>query len=350
MATKPVTLPEWATDGGADVVEPLLAEKQTGWVLSQKPPAQWFNWWQLLVFQWMVWLDAFESEAHTWLAAQTFEEPVAVNATFDLTGDGTFTGVQTFPNGLVLGDGILENTADAAAIIRNNAGPSVEARKLLFEFTTAHGKVRHWVTAGADPVYEVTFNALWDEGGGVWQNDDILTPSRRLTMGRTVSLQVERYTAGGTSFAEGAWVMELQLHVAGAGADPGVLDDDGNGIITRSEYKKYSSSGNGIALPLEANVDVVETPDYCRNFLGEVIVTGRVASNTTIASGTKIAQLPVGHRPYRTREFPILGFKNDAVWLQVDTAGQIKLMNDGSYTVTSLFGIHLDLIRFDASF
>jgi hypothetical protein len=75
MATKPTNKAEWAT-GGASITEPLLAEKQAGWPVAFKPPAQWFNWWMKLVHQWILWLDAFETEAHTWTVLQTFNAGV----------------------------------------------------------------------------------------------------------------------------------------------------------------------------------------------------------------------------------------------------------------------------------
>jgi len=71
MATKPTNLAVWAT-GAAPITEPLLAEKQAGWAVASKPPAQWFNWWMKLVHQWLVWLDAFEADPHTWVGFQTF--------------------------------------------------------------------------------------------------------------------------------------------------------------------------------------------------------------------------------------------------------------------------------------
>ena len=68
MATKPGNLAEWATGGSALITEPLLAEKELGWEPGKRPPAQWMNWWRKVVHLWIVWLDAFESEAHTWTA------------------------------------------------------------------------------------------------------------------------------------------------------------------------------------------------------------------------------------------------------------------------------------------
>jgi len=107
MATKPATLPEWATSGSAAVLEPLLAEKQLGWVPGSRGPAQWFNWWMELVFEWMVWLEAFESDPHTWSALQTFNAGVlsvwsSGGATAALHGSNTSVGVGGFPG--VLGE------------------------------------------------------------------------------------------------------------------------------------------------------------------------------------------------------------------------------------------------------
>jgi hypothetical protein len=57
MATKPSSLPQWATDGGT-TVEPSSGQKQTGWAVGTRPPARWMNWWKNLVYQWMQYLDA----------------------------------------------------------------------------------------------------------------------------------------------------------------------------------------------------------------------------------------------------------------------------------------------------
>lgn len=102
MATKPSSVPEWATGGGAALLEPLLAEKQLGWVPGSRGPAQWFNWWMKLVYLWMVWLDAFESEAHTWSALQTFSAKIVSNwgsggTDAAVYGHNTSIGIGGFP-------------------------------------------------------------------------------------------------------------------------------------------------------------------------------------------------------------------------------------------------------------
>lgn len=51
--TIPDKLPEWATDVGADIVEPSLAQKQDGWDVDDQPPPGWWNWWNNNVYQWI---------------------------------------------------------------------------------------------------------------------------------------------------------------------------------------------------------------------------------------------------------------------------------------------------------
>lgn len=57
MAFRPTKLPRWADNGG-DIVEPTAGRKDVGWETAQKPSAQFFNWWQNLVYQWFQWLDS----------------------------------------------------------------------------------------------------------------------------------------------------------------------------------------------------------------------------------------------------------------------------------------------------
>lgn len=124
MATKPSNLAEWATGGGASITEPLLAEKQDGWPVAFKPPAQWFNWWMKLVHQWVVWLDAFETEAHTWSALQTFNAGVLAASFGAAPGTPGIRGTNA-----IAGTGSLL-TANYAAAIKgttsaNNSGAVV---------------------------------------------------------------------------------------------------------------------------------------------------------------------------------------------------------------------------------
>ena len=65
---KPSKLPEWASQpyidpvvGGSNIVEPAQAQKDTGWLRKQYPPANYMNWLQNLHYQWLLYLDAAEA-------------------------------------------------------------------------------------------------------------------------------------------------------------------------------------------------------------------------------------------------------------------------------------------------
>lgn len=75
---KPTQLPRWANGGTAVVTpEPSEGQKDTGWLVSQKPPRNYFNWWMLRVYQWCVYLDGLTSEALTWASKHTFSAGLA---------------------------------------------------------------------------------------------------------------------------------------------------------------------------------------------------------------------------------------------------------------------------------
>jgi hypothetical protein len=61
----PTNLPEWAsvtsddpTTGVSNVIEPAGSKKQSGWMYNEKPPRQYLNWWQNLVYQWLTWFNS----------------------------------------------------------------------------------------------------------------------------------------------------------------------------------------------------------------------------------------------------------------------------------------------------
>lgn len=53
---KPTVLPRWAS-GAAAVVEPASGKKDVGWLVGERPPAQYENWRGELVYDWLNWID-----------------------------------------------------------------------------------------------------------------------------------------------------------------------------------------------------------------------------------------------------------------------------------------------------
>lgn len=83
---KPVSLPRWATGGGAVITDPPSGNKDTGWTLNQVPPSSWFNWYMNLVYLWTQYLDGIEGETLDWTVAQTFSS----GASFTYPNGGPF--------------------------------------------------------------------------------------------------------------------------------------------------------------------------------------------------------------------------------------------------------------------
>lgn len=175
MATKPSELPEWAT-GAADIVDPLLAEKQAGWTEGYEPPSQWFNWWMNLVYTWCVWLDAFETTAHTWTEVQTFDQGFNTNfpASSCLFNDAQFAG-----------------EVDMVEIHVSGAG-----------------------SRASDFGYLVGFGGLATFSGGVLIQTLPLNVTAAATIGGTL-------TANGTFIANGPAVFEGNVQIDGGNFDGG---------------------------------------------------------------------------------------------------------------------------------
>lgn len=53
--SRPTDALEWGTTGA--VIAPTGGKRLLGWIVGEKPPAQWFNWWQQLAGLWQAYLD-----------------------------------------------------------------------------------------------------------------------------------------------------------------------------------------------------------------------------------------------------------------------------------------------------
>lgn len=289
MATKPTNLAEWATDGGAAVTEPTLPEKQTGWQVDTKPPAQWFNWWQKLVHQWVVWLDAFESEAHTWSATQTFATIVVTtinSVSLALSGTLAVTGMTTLSGGLTLSrSGATDPQILASAV--------ATSRRLLFRQQIASAPdnfVRVYVSSHG---LEATVNAVWD--GTQWDFDDSLNTAYRARVGSGAGFRVERSDSG--PWADNAWVPMFKLFTAAAVGDVlTVTSGQAFELSNRITQQAWTAAGvtinAGVVTSLTTSEAYVDT-------LGRCHVRGSVQSSGSVATGTVIATLAVGYRPDR---------------------------------------------------
>jgi hypothetical protein len=94
MAAKPSTLPRWANSGG-DVVVPLSGKQDVGWVEGEDPPAPYFNWLFLLIYQWLLYLS-----------------DGALSGNHSITGDLSVTGDVTIGDDLVVNGDLDLSGAD----------------------------------------------------------------------------------------------------------------------------------------------------------------------------------------------------------------------------------------------
>jgi hypothetical protein len=74
--SKPVDNPVWSTDanypagaepwsGTATKTEPSSGKQDEGWEPGEHPPAQYFNWWQNLVYLWIAWFEEYNTTTKT---------------------------------------------------------------------------------------------------------------------------------------------------------------------------------------------------------------------------------------------------------------------------------------------
>lgn len=128
MATKPLssTLPRWADTVAGDpskVSEPPSGKKDIGWLVAEKPPAQWKNWLLLQCYNWLLWLDAFETESHTWTKLQTFTASVLNTRAILATGNGSGSAIKGI--GGTAGNGIEAEASGAGTYALYGKGTAI---------------------------------------------------------------------------------------------------------------------------------------------------------------------------------------------------------------------------------
>jgi hypothetical protein len=87
---KPTNLASWGIS--STIVEPTTPQKDAGWSVGQKPPAQWMNWWMNIIYTWVLYLDGIEGYAHTWTLTNTFSLEAVFSGGVDVNDNSTFDG------------------------------------------------------------------------------------------------------------------------------------------------------------------------------------------------------------------------------------------------------------------
>lgn len=336
MATKPSNLAEWAT-GAAPIVEPSTPQKQAGWSVGFKPPAQWFNWWMNIMHLWVLWLDAFETEAHTWTAVQTFDNAATFNAAINANATvylndvvqvgatGTFDSLKP----------IDFNIATAATPILRRSQTASTPHLLFEQLVDGSRKLRLYVTV--DRGFEATYNARYSAGNWI---RDAVADAWRLSLGK--GMRHYQAPAGGGGFADAAWVQIFNtFDPLGSGVDglPGVgyvwFGNSALGEVTTGRHIPQLAWTN---LTLSANLTaaVGDEPQFYRDTTGRVWFRGGAVANTTIVSGSQVATMPAAaaiERP-QTNVLPVVGLSVN-VQLVFQTSGRIDMQCGAPGNITA---------------
>lgn len=162
MPEPSVDLPVWATSG--DVVEPGSGKKSLGWVDGEKPPAEFFNWWQNATYQWLEYFQQLttgvEGASDVWKllsmrvdddpvlqvgvepgehTTPTSWKPILLLKTGTTREDGIWTGRDSNAIGMILAHNAYWNASTSRWVQADATKPSVA---LAFDDTA--GTLRVW--------------------------------------------------------------------------------------------------------------------------------------------------------------------------------------------------------------
>ena len=264
MATKPLssTLPRWADTVAGDpakVSEPASGKKDIGWIVGEQPPAQWKNWLLLQCYNWLVWLDAFETESHTWTKLQTLTASVLNTRAILATGNGSGSAIKGI--GGAAANGIEAEASGAGTYALYGKGTALGVIGVRGEggsgsvggsFIGGGVSAGLSATAGSGGGIGITALGILTGAGGSFQGGatgDGLLATGGATSGRGASL-----VGGGTS--------GIGLHVTGGGP---------NGIA-------ITAIGTGTGLALEAT-GAAHTSD---SFYADVVCRAGTTSTNTM--------------------------------------------------------------------
>jgi hypothetical protein len=105
MATKPTNTVRWADVSGS-ITEPASGKKDVGWESNEVVAHGVLNWFLNLYHQWILWLDAFADELHTWTRKQTIAPSEAENGLV-VTGGANNNAIEATAGSGTGGHGVL---------------------------------------------------------------------------------------------------------------------------------------------------------------------------------------------------------------------------------------------------
>lgn len=282
---KPSKLPEWASSPDpADVVEPLTAKKQAGWVV-EKPPHTWMNWLLNFNYQWAKWLDDVTSgtvaDALTWAALHTFNLGIKIHQS-------------VWSNPLIDSDDAPSTAGAAILLARFKIHSSGTNKVRLYTSETGAG-------GSMDIGIACSFN------GTNWVADQTGTIAVLRITSDSFSLYVKSSAVATTAYALSAF------------------EQYGTNAITK--HNLTANTG-------WTNYSAPYAPYYYKDLAGHVCLRGWAHPNADVVETNSVAfaagALPVGYRPSENRLFQIMLYTPFTASRKMGTA---VVGSDGSITI-----------------
>lgn len=280
-------LPRWADGGGASVTEPNSGKKDIGWVVGEKPAAQYFNWLLNRIWQFLAWLyasAAVKDEEQVFTFAQLFAPATGNKTAITAVGHGTGVGI------------------DAGGSTAGSNGINGSGTRQSGGSPTAAGV---GVQAGGND-YRAALNLVPQAAplGTLYQNGDIYVS----TDDDTIKARIN-----------GAW---KTLHAVNDREAVHLVGSGGGEPAFQNSWANYGSTPGNTPL------------GFWKDALGVVHLSGDIASG----SGSTVFTLPAGYRPVSSAVFPAVG---DGAFglLRVDPTGDVVVQAGAHTTYFSVNGI-----------
>lgn len=156
----PTTLPEWATDPTANVVEPSQAQKEDGWDDNDKVPAAWLNWWMENVYDWTARFKYMLLSI--WTITRVYRSDIEA---LDANDDGAIA--------FVVGDDVY--SMNSSGVDNNELAIGSGASLLDIHFNGSY-----WVAVGQDTSANSNESGVWksadEDPTSTWTQQTVTTP------------------------------------------------------------------------------------------------------------------------------------------------------------------------------
>ena len=184
---KPTQLPEWATDGSADVApEPSAGKKAVGFLFDERPPVNWINWLFRRLHDWCAYLNLSGSDQLTYANTRTYVRQVQLSLGVNPGGIEIPANTGPTPNYHVI-PLILPNqsvlTQVRAGVKRNATGGTgikLHVQRVNPNLTTPDAE---------------TFATMGPPDTSVDNGNDVLVVSINSGSGETIANQISKYYA-----------------------------------------------------------------------------------------------------------------------------------------------------------